>query len=141
MKRSTIWIWLVVAFVIALFVVDYVNSREPEVRHEPAPVAPAEPRQIRPTTGTANWWCVSGMKCWHTTVACDDDRRKVLAKSGADLPCTAVDVAACLEVERILTKERTRECYASIAYCKAAVQQWRNTEPDDVKVIVECVAE
>jgi len=99
------------------------------------------PTQIEPTRGTANWWCLSGMKCWHTTEACDDDRRKVLAKNGTDLPCTAVDVAACLEVERILTKERTRECYASISYCKAAVQQWRNTEPDDVKIVVECVPE
>lgn len=140
LKNSALWIVAAIAVLVVLFVVDAVSNRSPSV-------LPADPAittfgvQLEPTHGTANWWCLGDMPCSHSTDACDADRRKVYAKSGSVADCTPIDVAACLETERILTKDRKRECYASIAYCKAAAQRRRTEEPDDVRVVVECVPE
>lgn len=136
---------LIGALLVIVIVLGTVSGSFREPQHSEPYMPPAThfraPDDIAPTTGTANWWCLDRMACSHVREACDSDRHRVYVEHGMDRPCAPVDVAACLTIEKVLGGELTKECFASVAYCKERETWWQNTQPLDMKIVEDCVAE
>lgn len=138
-RNPAVWLGAALAGA-AIYGVVATSGKEPELRYEPVVVG-RQVSDVKPTTGHANWWCMDRAACSHAVEVCDSKRRQVWVEQGLDQQCTGVNVAACLTVERVLDKERARECYATIAICETKAQDVIRSQPLDMKIVEDCVGE
>jgi hypothetical protein len=131
-RNPIVLIGVLVAAFVALWICDAKRNTSPAIVLEP---------QFAATEGAAAWWCLEDEPCWHDRGACDAVRRREFESGRRVRTCVGADTVACLTTEHVLDKRRTKECFVSIAACKGRITSLHFSQPDDVKVVVECVPE